>query len=155
MTQRTPADNGPVEPRVEPRAFGRDESGLVVSWLVRVLVGLALLGVALFDAGSIVVNFFSLDSATDEVALEVVTRIGSGAEVIPNRECTRRAVDPTCTAVYDVAREKGVRVVSARFDQDGVFHVETRRTAETLIVGRIGPIEDWATATASARADTN
>lgn len=141
--------------RVDLRAFGRDESGIVFAWLARLVVGLALMGVVLFDGGSIVVNYFSLDSATDEVALEVVTRMGSGAEIIPNRDCTRRAVDPTCRAVYDVAREKGVRIVSARFDAEGVFHVETRRTADTLIVGRIGAIEDWATATASARADTN
>lgn len=145
----------PDNERMDLRTFVRDESGIVFAWLARIVVGLALLAVVLFDGGSIVVNYFSLDSATDEVALEVVTRIGSGAEVIPNRDCTRRAVDATCRAVYDVAREKDVKIVSARFDAEGVFHVETRRTADTLIVGRIGAIEDWATATASARADTN
>ncbi|MDQ4125694.1 MAG: hypothetical protein M3134_08855 [Actinomycetota bacterium] len=136
-------------------ALHRDESGIVTGWIIRLVVGLALVAVVLFDGGAIVVNYFSVDSAADEVALEVVARIGSGEEVVPNRECTRRAVDPTCRAVYDVAREKGVRIVRARFDQDGVFHVTAKATADTLIVGRIGAIEDWATATASARADTN
>lgn len=136
-------------------AFRRDERGIVTGWIVRIVVGLALLGVVLFDAGAIVVNYFSVDSAADEVALDVVARIGSGEEVIPNRECMRRAVDSTCRAVYDVAREKDIRIVSARFDADGVFHVTARRTADTLLVGRIGAIEDWATATASAQADTN
>ena len=140
---------------VDPRAFGRDETGIVFAWLARVVVGLALAGVVLFDAGSIVVNFFSLDGATDEVALEVVTHIGSGAEVVPNRDCTRRASDPICKAVYEVARDKDVRIVSARFDQEGVFHVETKRTAATLLVGRIDAIKDWATARSSAQADTN
>lgn len=133
----------------------RDERGIVVSWLLRVVVALALAGVVLFDAGSIVVNFFSVDSAADELALEVVTQVGSGAEVVPNRDCTRRAIDPTCKAVYAVAKDKGIRIVSARFDQEGVFHVETRRTAKTLIVRHIGAISDWATARASAQADTN
>ena len=140
---------------VDPRAFGRDETGIVFAWLARVVVGLALAGVVLFDAGSIVVNFFSLDGATDEVALEVVTQVGSGAEVVPNLDCTRRAVDPTCKAVYEVARASDVRIVSARFDQEGVFHVETKRTAKTLLVGRIDAIEDWATATASAKASAD
>lgn len=135
--------------------IARDERGIVIGWILRIVVGLALLAVVLFDAGAIVINYVSLDGATDEVALDVVTRVGSGAEVIPNRDCTRRAVDPTCRAVYDIAREKGLRIVSARFDADGVFHVETKRTADTLIVGRIGAIEDWAVATASAQADTN
>lgn len=148
MSEGAEADNEAVT----PRAFHRGESGIVFAWLARVVIGLALLGVVLFDVGAIAVNFFSLDSATDEVALEVVTRVGSGADVIPNRECTRRAVDATCRAVYDVARGKDLRIVSARFDQEGVFHVEARRTADTLIVGRIGAIEDWATAKASAQA---
>lgn len=137
------------------RALHRDEIGIVTGWIIRLVVGLALVAVVLFDGGAIVVNYFSVDSAADEVALEVVARIGSGAEIIPNRECTRRAVDSTCRAVYDVAREKEVRIVRARFDQDGVFHVTARRTADTLIVGRVSAIEDWATATASAQADTN
>lgn len=151
MSAATQADNEAMD----PRAFGPDESGIVVAWLVRVVLGLAIAGVLLFDGGSIVVNFFTLDGATDEVALEVVTRVGSGAEVTPNLKCTRRSADSTCKAVYEVAREKGVRIVSAHFDQEGVFHVEATRTADTLIVGRIGAIEDWATATASAQADTN
>lgn len=140
---------------VDLRAFARDESGVVFAWLARVVIALALVAVVLFDAGSIVVNYFSLDGTTKEVAVEVVTRIGTGAEVVPNRDCTRRAVEPTCMAVYAVAREKDVKIVSAHFDQQGVFHVETKRTAKTLIVGRIGAIEDWATARASAQADTS
>lgn len=133
----------------------RDERGIVVSWLVRVVVGLALVGVVLFDAGSIVVNFFTLDGAADEVALTVSTDLATGTPVVPNLECTRRSTAPACEVVFAVARDKGVRIVSAHFDQEGIFHVELRRAAETLIVGRIGAIEDWATATASSQADTN
>lgn len=140
---------------VDLRSIARDENGIVIAWLLRVVLGIAISGVILFDAGSIVFNFFSLDGATDEVALEVVTRVSSGADVTPNLQCTRRSADSTCKAVYDVAREKGVRVVSAHFDQEGVFHVEAKRTADTLFVGRIDAIADWATATASAQADTN
>ena len=140
---------------VDLRTFAHDESGIVFAWLARLVVGLALVAVVLFDVGSIVINYVSLDGTTKEIAVEVVTRIGIGTEVVPNRDCTRRAVEPTCKAVYEVAREKDVRIVSAHFDQDGVLHLETKRTAKTLIVGRIGAIEDWATARASAQADTN
>lgn len=141
---------------VDLATWTRDERGLVVAWLVRIVVWLALLGVVLFDAGAIVVNFFSVDSAADEVALAVAADVvGSGRDPIPNLQCRRTSPDPTCREVHAIARENDVRVVSASFDADGAFHVEVRRTATTLLVGRIGPIEDWATATASARADTN
>ena len=136
--------------------WARDERGLVLSWLVRILVGLALLAVILFDAGAIVVNYFSVDSTADEVALAgVADVIGSGRDPVPNLTCRRRVPEPTCREVYAIARDKDVRVVSATFDQEGVFHIEVRRTAKTLMVGRIGAIEDWATVTASAQADTN
>jgi hypothetical protein len=136
--------------------MARDERGLVVAWLVRIVVGLALLAVVLFDAGAIVVNYFSVDGTADEVALAVAADvIGSGRDPVPNLRCRRRSPDPTCREVFDVARDEDVSVVSASFDQEGVFHVEVRRTAKTLLVGRIGAIEDWATATASAQADTN
>ena len=151
MTGRFPVDNETVT----ARGFCRDESGIVVAWLLRVAIGLAVVGVFVFDAGSIAVNFFSLDGAADEVAVEVSTEVATGADVTPNLKCRRRSVDPACKVVYEIAREKGVRVVSAHYDQEGVFHVELERTADTLIVDLIDPIKDWAKATASAQADTN
>lgn len=140
---------------MNPRAFGRDENGIVVAWLLRVVIGFAIVGVFVFDAGSIAINFFSLDGAADEVAVEVSTELATGADVTPNLKCGRRSTDPACRVVYEVAREKKVRIVSAHFDQQGIFHVELERTAETLVVGHIGAISDWATASASAQADTN
>lgn len=134
-------------------AFRHDESGIVISWLLRIVVALAIAGVVLFDAGSIVVNYFAVEGTADEVATAVTLDLATN--VVPNLECNRRSASPLCRAAYEAAREKGVKIVSARFDQQGVFHVEVRRTAETLVVGRIGAIEGWAKATASAEADTN
>jgi len=151
MKEATATDN----PDMSARAFHTDERGVVVAWLVRVLVGLAILSVILFDAGSIVVNFFSLDGTADEVATAVASDLAIGVEPVPNLQCNRRSRDPLCQKAYATAREKGVRIKSASFDQQGVFHVELKRTADTLIVKRIGAIADWATATASAQAATN
>lgn len=127
----------------------------MVSWLVRILVVIALVGIVLFDAGAIAVNFFTLDGTADEVAVQVTAEVATGAEVIPNLQCDRRSRVPACAVAYRVAKEHDVRVVSASYDQEGVFHVTLRRTAETLVVGRISAIEDWAKASASARAATN
>ncbi len=140
---------------VDLRAIHRDERGLVVSWVVRIVLTLAVVGVVLFDAGSIVVNYFAVNESAEEVAVTVTTDLASGVDAVPNLQCARRSRDALCRQAYDVARENGVKIVSAHFDQRGVFHVEVRKTAETVIVGRIGAIEDWATATASADAGTD
>ena len=136
-------------------SYARDESGIVVAWLVRIVIGLALTGVVMFDAGSIVVNFFTLDGVADEVALQVSSDLATGTDPVPNLECQRRSRVPACVAVYEAARAADVRVVSASFDQEGVFHLELKRKAKTLLVSRIGAIEDWGVATASTQADTN
>lgn len=135
--------------------YHRDERGLVVSWLVRLLAGLALTAVVLFDAGSIAINYFSVNDSAEAVATAVTTDLASGVEATPNLSCVRRSSSPLCRQAYALAREKGVKIVSAHFDQRGTFHVEVRKTADTLVVGRIGAIEGWAKATATASADTN
>lgn len=150
MTARRRVDNESVH-----TSDRHDERGLVAAWLARVLVVIALTGVALFDLGSIAANFFTLDGTADEVAVEVSTLASTGTQAIPNLQCNRRSRVPACVSAYTVARAHGVRVVSASYDQQGIFHIELRRTAKTLVVGRIGAIEDWATATASAQAGTN
>ncbi len=137
------------------RQLHLDERGLVVSWLVRILVGVALAGVVLFDVGAIVVNYFTVNEAASEVAKAAVLDRASGGGGAPNLECQRRSGHPVCQNVYRVAKEKGVKVVSAHFDQQAVFQVEIRSTADTLIVGRIDAIADWANATASAEARAN
>lgn len=141
---------------VDLQGFHRDERGIVVSWLVRILLSIALAGVVLFDVGSIVVNFFSVHDTAQSVAASVTTDLASGGiDAVPNLECVRRLRAPACRRAYAVARDEGVEILSASFDERGRFHVEVRKTAGTVIVGRISAIESWATATASASADTN
>jgi hypothetical protein len=133
----------------------RDERGIVISWLVKILVALAIAGVVLLDAGSIVVNYFSVQDTANQVAVAVAAEVGAGASVVPNLRCTRRSADGPCKAAFEIARDEGVRITSATFDQQGVFHVEIKKTADTLVVGRIGAIESWATVTATAEAGSD
>ncbi len=137
----------------------RDETGVVFNWLVKLILGLAIGGVILFDAGSIAVNFFGLDSAADEVANTLATEIASGqlseAEARTLQTCSRRSVaTPLCSEVRAKTREYDARIVEVILDLQGEIKVRLRRTADTLLVQRIGPIEDWATATAEGRAST-
>jgi hypothetical protein len=114
-----------------------------------VVLGLAVLGVLLFDAGSIAANFFGVDSVADDIAVKVSTLIGSD-DLGTTREIETKA--------RQLARDAGVRLVTVRVQdgpQNDVVVVRIRRKATTIVVSRIGAIEDWAVATAKGRATNN
>ena len=125
----------------------RNQRGLVASWLAKIVIGIAIFGVIAYDAGSILVNYFTLDSAADDVAIAMSLDI--------QRSNVNQFTD---SEVYDLAKAivaspdegvEGARVVrnGTNIDDEGVIHVKLRRSADSLIVKRIGAIEDWAKAT--------
>lgn len=125
-------------------SFTRDD-GVVLSWLARVLAVLAVLGVILFDAGSITTNYFGLQTTADEIASTLSTLERTGQ--------IRNSVDLEAQARV-LADEADAHVVSAVMDTQGVIHVRLRRKARTLFVGLIDPIRHWARATAEARSSS-
>ena len=138
----------------------RDERGVVVSWLVKMLVGLAIAGVILFDAGSIAVNFFTLDSTADEIANALGTEISTGtyseSEVRSLESCRRAPTStPLCQMLVNKAKQNDAKILKVTLDLKGNLEIRLKRTASTLVVERIGPIEDWGTATAEGQASTD
>lgn len=122
-----------------------DERGVIVSWLIKIILGIAVLGVVLFDAGSIAANFFSVDSVADDVAVKVSTLIGTD-DLANSREIEMKA--------RQLARDADARLLSVKV-KDGEVIVRVRRKATTIVVSRIGAIEDWAVATAKGRGANN
>jgi hypothetical protein len=120
-----------------------DERGFIVGWLGKLAIGFVLVGIVIFDGGSILVNFFTLDSTADEIAVRLTTDMPPGSLSLTTLEPQARTL----------AQEAGARLVDIRIE-DGVVYVTLRRRANTLIVGRIGPIEDWARATVEGQAGT-
>lgn len=120
----------------------RDERGAIV----KLIIGLVIVGVILFDAGSIVFNIFSLDSTADTIATEVsnVSRFDA-------------LKDPTALKekAAELAKKENARLVKFAIGSDGIIRLSIRRKAKTIAVGRIGPIKDWAKATGSGRAATD
>lgn len=117
------------------------ERGFIVGWFGKLLIGFVVLAVVVFDGGSILVNFFTLDSTADEIAVELTTNVASGTLSATDLEPRARAL----------AKEAGARLVSLSVEGT-IVHVTLRRRAKTLVVGRIGLIEDWARATADGQA---
>ena len=120
-----------------------DERGLIVGWLVKLLVGFAVVTVVLFDAGSIIINFFTLDSKAQEIAISLTT--GNVGNTLNQQQIEAQA--------KGLAEEAEARLVSVEVDNvERVVRVTLRRRADTLVVGRIGFIRDWARATADGQA---
>lgn len=117
-----------------------DERGFIIGWLGKLLIGFVVIGVLVIDGGSILVNFFTLDSTADEIAIELTTNAASGTLSVTDLEPRARAL----------AKEAGARLVSLSVEGN-VVHVTLRRRAKTLVVGRIGPLEDWTRATADGQ----
>lgn len=124
----------------------RNERGIIADWFVKILLGFVVVGVLLFEAGAILVNFFTLDNTADSIAVEVSTSIASGRDV-PERIREEEA--------RELARAEGARLVDFEIDTEArIVRVRLRRQASTLVIGRIGWIEDWTRATAEGQAGT-
>ncbi|CAN5454411.1 hypothetical protein BH18ACT16_BH18ACT16_05000 [soil metagenome] len=124
----------------------RDERGVIVDWLARTVLFLALLGLVLFDGTSAAVNYLSLQGVVDETAAVVSTDLTGSSR-------------PTATQIAEeaaaLAEEHGARLVKAEMDSQGVVLIKMRRTAKTLFLGRIPAAKKWTRATAFAHFDTN
>ncbi|MGH2807941.1 MAG: hypothetical protein ACRDKT_11785 [Actinomycetota bacterium] len=132
----------------------RDESGVIVSWFVKVAIFLAVIGVVIFDVGSIVVNAFTLDSTADEIAIAVSLTVDQGP-----------ITSYTDQEVLELAREElaskeveKVRVLRKGTTVDrttGVVHIRLRRRANTLVTKYIGFLKPYTVATGNGQAGTN
>lgn len=118
-----------------------DERGLITGWFVKLLIGFAVIGVVIYDGGSITVNLFTLDSRADEIAIELTTGASPGSLTVASIEPRAR----------ELAKESGARLSSLRVE-NSIVYVELKRQANTLVVGRISFLEDWTRSTAQGQA---
>lgn len=119
-----------------------DERGLIVSWLVRLVLVFAVMGVLLYDAGSILVNYFTLGSTADDIAIEVSTDTIAGESHFNQKVFEDQA--------RRLAKDSGARLLQFDITDEGTVKLKLRRKASTLVVGRISAISGWARATAEA-----
>ena len=140
-------DDNHIHMTPRPTSIGpklvRDERGMIVGWFGKVMVAFIIVGVVIYDGGSILVNFFTLDSRADEIAVELTTGVTPGSLNLTSIEPQAR----------EAARASGARLISVTIEGN-IVHITLRRRASTLIVGRIGLLEDWTRATADGQAGT-
>ncbi len=121
-----------------------NERGLITGFIIRMILGLIVMGILLFDAGAIVVNVFSVDSVASEIAAELSVAIGTdkidGANPKAVRQEARR-----------LAKQNDAKLVSVEATASGAVQLKVRKEAPTLIVSRVAAIEDWGIASADGR----
>lgn len=114
---------------------------MVMSWLVKIVVGLALLGVAVVDLGSPFIARAQADDAAHEVATEAGFVYGSGRDV--------RQMQARCA---DVAASKGVSLVSCELAEGKVL-VRVKKQAYSLVLHRVPTFKSWYEVQVSATAE--
>ena len=132
----------------------QNEQGIIADWLVKLVIGMVVFGVILFDVGAILVNFFTLDSAADDVAVAISTDVGAGeVNQFTDQEILKMVKEVVASPDNGVQDARVLRRGTG-IDEEGTITIRLRRVANTLVVGLIGAIEDWAQATTNGRAGT-
>jgi hypothetical protein len=117
-----------------------DRGDIVLGWLTRVIIALALLGVVVFDGLSLAVAHFAAIDDAD-----------SAADSASEAWLATHDLSAALQAAQVSAAEHGetVQQGSLNVDPDGTAHVEITREATTLVVHRIPLLRSLTTITAS------
>jgi len=140
-------------PIIKPMNPHRDERGVIISWLFKLVLFLSVVGVLVFDVGSILVNVFTLDSAADDTAI-ALSLIVDPAAVATNDQQVFQQAQLLVASDATLAGDATVVESGTHVDEQGVVHVKLRRVADTLVVEQFTALRKWARATAEGSAST-
>lgn len=129
--------------RADVAPFAGDRGDIVLGWLSRVVVVLALLGIVAFDALSVGI---ARVSAEDDA--------GAAARAASEAWRERADVQQAYEAAVAVATEHGEQIApdDFRIEADGTVHLTVTRTATTLVLYRVGPLAKYADISAAGTA---
>jgi hypothetical protein len=120
-----------------PQAEGvaRDQGDVILSWLTRIVVGIALTAVVGFDSLSIAVTHVSTVDDANAAARAASQAFKGG----------HGDFNTALAAAEAVADQHGETVVpnSLRVDLDGTAHLQLTHEATTMVVRHLGPLRSW------------
>ena len=123
----------------------RDRGDLVLAWLIKLSVTLAVIGLLLFDGVSIVVAKVGVQDDASLAAREAADAADRGADV-------QGAYDAAVEALADQASPSVVETSTFTIAPDGSATVTTTRTASTFFLKHVGLLDEWVKASATATA---
>ncbi|MBV9293059.1 MAG: hypothetical protein JO222_11470 [Frankiales bacterium] len=123
---------------------GRDRGSIVLGWLTRLVIALAVAGVTLFDTASVIAAHVS---ASDDAANAAIAA-GDDWRTSHNLQSAYNAAVASITNPSETVLTRGFAI-----DPDGTVHLLVRRTTRTILIQHIGPLESrFGTVTVSGEA---
>ncbi|HEX6263335.1 MAG TPA: hypothetical protein VF097_10865 [Actinomycetota bacterium] len=119
----------------------RDERGILVAALVRLVIFLALLGLVLFETGSVIWSRLSAQDTADAAATTAVTAYRDSRDVRVAEQEARRTVED---------KDESAEMTFFHVQTDGSVTVRVRKKAQTLVIQHIGFLEGFTRARGSA-----
>jgi hypothetical protein len=121
------------------RALGRQHGGIVIGWLIKILLSLAVLGFVVFEAGAVIVAKVT----ADRVAIDAADEAG---QVYESTGSSAKAQE----AAKHIAARDQADLIRFRLLYDGKFvEVTVRKRASSVLVQRIGFLRKFSTAEAT------
>ena len=114
---------------------------IVIGWLLKLVISLAIVGLVAFEGGAIVVAKVQADGTANDVATEAAIVYARGADAVAAED-----------AADAEAKHAGVRLVGFSVEADGrAISITVLRKAKTLILQRIGSTRSWTEARVTRR----
>jgi len=114
---------------------------VIAGWLVKVLVGIALVGFVVVELGSPLVARAQADDAAHEVANEAAFRLRD--------QNTQQTLDDACAAE---AVEQSVAVVTCGINAKDEIEVKVTKQARSFLLDKFDQTKKWYIAEATATA---
>jgi Flp pilus assembly protein TadG len=119
----------------------RDERGILIGAAAKLVIFLVLLGLALFEGGSVIWARLSAQDTADSAASRAVTTYRDTRNI-------RRAHEEALAAVAE--KDQTAEMTSFEVHSDGSVTVRVRKVAETVVIQHIGFLEGLTVARGAA-----
>jgi len=113
----------------------RDEGGIVLGWLTKLAIALAIVAVLMFDVLSVVTAKMSVQ---DQGAAAAMT----ASDTFVRTHDPKQALDSAQQAITDSNPANVLDVSAFRIDRDGTVHVRVTREAPTLVAHYVGKLRE-------------
>lgn len=122
----------------------RDETGqIVLGWLLKLVVGLTIFGVILFEAGAVIAATVQADGIAADAAREAALEYGRRPDAEGAEEAAREFIGKNIDA----------RLIAFSIGEDGkTVTVTVEKKAKTIFVQRIGRLRRYSRARATETA---
>lgn len=112
---------------------------MISGWLIKLLLGIAVVGFAVIELGSPLIARAQADDAAHDVADEAALALSN-----------RRTVEAMSEQCAETAADKDVKLERCELDAEGRVAVTVTKTARSFLLYRFSQTKDWYQVEASA-----